>query len=485
MEPVKIALKPDEGQKALLRLLHNPLNREIYIIGSRRRGKSWTVAAAVVRFGIENPTSPADKGELRPRRTEIAIIAPDYERTKPVYEEIKLWFKEAIYKKDDNNMEIILRGPSGPGALIKCWSGENLDSIRGRGYDLVVCDEAAFLNESLMESAVMPTLLDRKGRLWSPSTPKFGETNWWCARWIKANEAQERGTPVPGVVAFHLGTTFDNPRLDPEDVKREIARRDPQTVQEEYYGKILKTSTQWLDHTKLVPINQIDIPGNTYDVILIDSAWGKPRAGQIDKATQRRKNATVIAVIGQDTNGNAYIKDGVWSKELEPHQAHELIEGFLKKYNIKRMGKEIVADDPFFLNWNQYAKEHVGVPHVVQVPFHRGANWKIDGIRYWAGELLFSRRMFIAKDCVLWPHLINEMGLYSEAAAIKDECADDCLTVCSDILQPGIWQGMKGKQAVIASEFDPFFMKDARRLFEHGGHGHLLQRPKRSRYSII
>jgi hypothetical protein len=362
--------------------------------------------------------------------------------------------------------------------MIKCWSGDNLDSIRGRGYDIVIPDEAAFLNESLMENAVMPTLLDRHGRLWSPSTPKFGRKNWWCARWLSAHEAQQKGEPIPGVIAFHLGTTFDNHRLDPEDVKREVARRDPLTVREEYMGEILDNASNWLDHTKLMPISAKDIPGNTYNVILIDSAWGRPRSSQIDKGTRRRKDSTVIGVFGQDINGNAYCLDGVWAQEMTPEQCFEIMEGYVKKYNIKRIGKELVADDPFFTNWIAYCRQHTGIPTVAQVPFNRRKDWKIDGIRYWAGELLFKKRMFMANDCVLWPHAIEEMGDYNEADMISDRCHDDVLTVFSDLLQPGIWQGARGSTPVKTPEFDPFFLEDSWR------HGVVQRHSAGRRYGI-
>src|SRR6185369_7775633 len=116
--------------------------------------------------------------------------------------------------------------------------------------------------------------------------------------------------------------------------------------------------SNWLDHTKLIPVSVKDIPGNTFNVILIDSAWGKPRSGLIDKQTRRRKDATVIAVIGQDNQGNVYCLDGVWAQEMTPEQAFEIMDGFVKKYNVKRIGKEIIADDPFFSNWNSYCKQH-------------------------------------------------------------------------------------------------------------------------------
>jgi hypothetical protein len=336
--------------------------------------------------------------------------------------------------------------------------------MRGEGFDVMIPDEAAFLNETQVDQVIMPTLLDRAGVIWAPSTPYGGRENWFCRRFLEVKEAAESGNPIPGATYWH-STSFDNPRIDPEDLKREISRRDPRTVDEEYYGKILDNASNWLDHTKLIPIKRTDIPPNTVNCILIDSAWGKARFGQFDKRKKRRKDATVIAVVGQDMLGNAYLIDGVWAQEMQPHEAYAMIEGFLKKYRIEKMGKEIVSDDPFFTNWMTYCKEHTGVPKVTCIPFNRVKDWKVDGIRYWAGELLYQHKMFVANDCAIWPHLVTEIEKYNEADAVSDNCHDDCLTIMADILQPGIWMGHKviaAKNAEIR-RYDPFFLADARK----------------------
>lgn len=464
-----IRLRPHPKQRQLLRILENPANREVWIIGGRRFGKTWTMAVAIMQFCLANPLSPAPMFDGSPKRppTKVCIVGPDYARASRIWEEILFQFPEAIKHKDKNSMTITVQG----GAIIKVYSGENIESMRGEGFDLLVPDEAAFLNEVQFDQVCMPTILDRHGRLWAPSTPKFGKKNWFCRRFAEVrfrdentgqrDEYGEIIEPVSGAAWFHA-TSFDNPMIDPKDLQREIERRDPLTVQEEYYGVILDAASRWLDHTKLVPIDRKMIPPNVTRCILIDSAWGKPRAGQVDKQTRRRKDATVIAVVDQDIEGNAYIEDGVWSQQMQPEEAYAIMEGFLKKYpNITRIGKEIVADDPFFTNWLAYCKRTVGVPIVGQVPFNRGQNWKIDGIRYWAGELLNTGKMFIAKDCAIWPHLIDEIDNYSEEDSARDLCQDDCLTIMADILQPGIWLGHRAVARREIKGFDPFYLPEA------------------------
>jgi len=473
-----VRLRPHRRQRELLAILGNPNVREAWIVAGRRFGKSWSIAVAATKFGLENPFSPAPCwNDVKRPVTRICVVAPDYERAMRIWDEVLFTFPETIKHKDKNTLEILLHG----GAILKLYSGENIESMRGEGFDVVILDEAAFLNESQVDQVVMPTMLDRHGRLWCASTPKFGRKNWFARRFLEVRESHEKGSPISGTAFFHA-TSFDNPRIDPKDLEREIARRDPLTVREEYYGEILDSAANWLDHTKLIPIDRKLIPPNAFRVMLIDSAWGKPNIGLIDKSTRRRKDATVIAVVAQDTEGNCYIEDGTWAKDMQPAQAHAVMEGFLKKYNIQRIGKEVVADDPFFTNWFAYCKEHIGIPHATHVPFNRTRNWKIDGIRYFAGELLYKGKMFISKDCAIWPHLIDEIDNFSEADSVNDRCKDDCLTICADILQPGIYQGHRTASIREVHSFDPFFIKDQWDMWDHK---RSPRKPLRSKYSIV
>lgn len=452
-----ITVKPDAGQMHLLRKLMNPSTREVYVIAGRRRGKTFTLAVAVAKFALEHPTSPAPQwANSKAPPTKIACVGPDYERGRRIWDELVYLFADAVDRKDQNKLEITFRG----GAQVKVYSGENLDSMRGEGFDAVVLDEAVFLNEMLVDAVVMPTLLDRHGRFWAISTTKFGRKNWFNQRFLEAQEAHEKGEPINGV-DFWLSPSHENPRIDPADLEREKSRRDPQTVSEEYDCQILDSSSNWLDPSKLKIVAKADIPTNTFNVILVDSAWGKPDSSLIDKRKRRRKDATVIAVVGQDNMGNAYLLDGLWSQSIGPDEAFQHIDSFARKYGVQRLGKEIIADDAFFTSWQHYCRLTAGVPKVATVEFRRGKNWKVEAIRYWAGTLLLKGKMFVEKSCPLWPMLVQECELYNEADSSSDRCNDDVLTVCADILQPMIYQGMREVQSRKTLTNDVFRLANA------------------------
>lgn len=471
---IVVKVNPDAGQRELLAKLENPANREVYVVASRRRGKTFLLALASVKFGVEHPKSPAPMwadSDTKPP-TKIACVGPDFNRGERLFDEILKWFTPVIERKDRNKLELTLRG----GAQIKVYSGENLDSMRGEGFDVVVLDEAAFIGEGLIDSIVMPTLLDTNGRLWAISTAKFGRANWFISAYLNAVEAEDKGTPLPGVATWK-STIFDNPRLTPEAIAREKANRDPLTWAEEYCCEVLDSSSNWLDPSKLKTVDEKDIPGNCFTVIIVDSAWGKPDASLVDKRKRRRKDATVIAVVSQDSSGNAYLRDGVWSQTMGPDEAFEIIDSLARKYKAVRLCKEVVADDPFFTMWAHYCKMHAGVPALPQVHFKRTKNWKTEGIRYWAGNLLYAGKMFVEKSCPLWAHLRNEMELYSEADSRSDRCNDDCLSVCADILDMQIWQGRKEAAVIRAKTKDLYNLAMADKPI-------VVHRP-RSKYCLV
>lgn len=465
---IAVELAPHAAQWRLMELFNNPANKETYARCGRRFGKSFAAAVCAVKFLLENPKSPhyVSLGTPNPPASAVCLVGPDFQRAKRVWDEMLHLFEPVIKHKKETDLSIIFRG----GGTVNVFSGENIASIRGAGYDIVILDEAVGLSEAAISADVMPTLADRAGRLWAISSPKFGKRNWFNRRCLEA----ESGA-IDGVVGFHA-STFDNPNIDPGWLKREIGRRDSQTVKEEFYAEILDTSSNWLDPSLIGLLDADQIPGNTLNAIIIDSAWAKPEI--IEKESRRRKDATVIAVLGQDMLGNVYCLDGTWDKELQPESAFEIIDGYLRQYNALWLLKERVADDPFASMWLSFKNRH-GSPNVGLVLPSRKAGWKAQQIRYWAGQLLERGKFFMANGNPLYPHLVEECEKYSETDSKRDRCADDVLTAMSDILNPGVWRGQWEHLAVdrAIEPVDVFRLKTAL--------DGINQTPLRSRYSIV
>ncbi len=85
--------------------------------------------------------------------------------------------------------------------------------VRGKGVDVLVVTEAAFVPDDVYEKVLRATTLDRKGRTLLESTPNG--MNYVYDRYQRGLRDDEGGY----YRSLHA-TCYDNPRLDPEEIRR-------------------------------------------------------------------------------------------------------------------------------------------------------------------------------------------------------------------------------------------------------------------------
>jgi len=87
-----------------------------------------------------------------------------------VWQELKAILEPIVANKSEQErrIELITKGS------IEMWSLDSMDTARGRGYALVVLDEAAMAPnlETVWTAAIRPMLTDEQGDAWFLSTPK-------------------------------------------------------------------------------------------------------------------------------------------------------------------------------------------------------------------------------------------------------------------------------------------------------------------------
>lgn len=112
-----------------------------------------------------------------------AWIAPTFKNTRPMWRWLLASTAEDVrhrriaVHKSDRTLE------TRHGGYLGLYSGENIDSIRGESFNLVVLDEAARLSEDAWTDAIMPTLADYDGDAVLISTPKG--KNWFYNEWMR------------------------------------------------------------------------------------------------------------------------------------------------------------------------------------------------------------------------------------------------------------------------------------------------------------
>lgn len=118
----------------------------------------------------------------------VAWIAPNYKNTRPMWrwllaataEDVKR--KRIVVNRSERTLE------TQRGGFLGIYSGDNIDSVRGESFHLVVLDEAARLPEDAWTDAIMPTLADYDGDAVLISTPRG--RNWFWREWMKGQEGR-------------------------------------------------------------------------------------------------------------------------------------------------------------------------------------------------------------------------------------------------------------------------------------------------------
>lgn len=116
----------------------------------------------------------------------VAWITPTFKNSRPLWR----WSVNATAKEVASDKIRLSRADrtleTRRGGFLGLYSADNIDSIRGEAFHLVVLDEAARIDEDAWTDAIMPTLADYDGDAILISTPKG--KNWFYVEYLKGQE---------------------------------------------------------------------------------------------------------------------------------------------------------------------------------------------------------------------------------------------------------------------------------------------------------
>ena len=154
------------------------------------------------------------------------------------------------------NMEFTLAN----GGQIAVRSADNPQRLRGEGLDFIVMDEAAFVKPEVWQEVLRPTLTERKGSALFISTP-MGMNNWFYNLWETAATADnwER---------FRF-STYDNPRIDPEEVDQAKTEVGSIVFAQEYMAEFVEAGQgmikpEWMKYWNYDDNGDFVLDGETY-----------------------------------------------------------------------------------------------------------------------------------------------------------------------------------------------------------------------------
>lgn len=143
-------------------------------------------------------------GNVLAKHGRVAWIAPTYKNTRPLWRWLLMATAADVKAKRMRISRAEHSIETDRGGFLGLYSADNMDSIRGEAFHLVVIDEAARTAEDGWTDAVMPTLADFNGDAFLISTPKG--KNWF---WQEFQRGQADGRDT---MSWQCPTS-DNPNL--------------------------------------------------------------------------------------------------------------------------------------------------------------------------------------------------------------------------------------------------------------------------------
>ncbi|MEK6897505.1 MAG: terminase family protein [Nanoarchaeota archaeon] len=184
-----IGFYPNPVQQEILK----NMNRFTVVVGGRRLGKTILASYLALR-------------EMFKPNKQIWIVAPTHDLSSRVWEYLDPWihnnFPEMFrVNKHEHIIENIYTGS-------KLWTKttESPESLRGKGLDLAILDEAAIIPTGIFDGHIKPNLMDKQGKAFFISNP-FG-FNWFYDLYLRGTT--EGRVDNPEYMSFSFPTAIEN-----------------------------------------------------------------------------------------------------------------------------------------------------------------------------------------------------------------------------------------------------------------------------------
>jgi len=291
----RIGWYPHKCQQKILK----SKSRDIVISAGRGFGKSLLCAYLCLKVLLVNDRK-------------ILIIAPTYDLTQRVFDNIVKWILKAFPSLQSGVSSRPFPKMMTPwGSTLECRSAENPVGILGERYHLVIVDEAAKISKDVFQKYIFPTTQMKGGKTLFISTPQG--RNWFYERWLQVKP--------DGNFQF---TSKDNPYFPRVDWDRAKKLIPTDLFHQEYEGSFVEgasTVFRYEDISKILNDKCLkDAIGNHYYVLGVDLA--------------KHEDFTVIDVIDQYTNALVYHER--INKMHYPYQKKRII-SIARRYNKARV----------------------------------------------------------------------------------------------------------------------------------------------------
>jgi len=193
-----LGIEPNSSQKGIINGLNNPKYRFICAAVSRRQGKTY-IANILGQLVSLVPNS------------HILLMSPNYSLSQISFDlqrQLIKHFDLEVIRDNAKDKVIELSNNS----TIRMGSVNQVDSVVGRSYDLIIFDEAALVDgKDAFNVALRPTLDKQNSKALFISTPR-GRNNWFAEFWHRGFSSE-----YPEWASIRA-TYHENPRLSESDI---------------------------------------------------------------------------------------------------------------------------------------------------------------------------------------------------------------------------------------------------------------------------
>jgi hypothetical protein len=229
-----LGIQPNSSQTAIINAINNPKYRFVCAAVSRRQGKTY-IANIIGQLVSLVPGS------------HILLMSPNYSLSQISFDLQRGLIKHfGLEVVKDNAKDKVIELSNG--STVRMGSVNQVDSVVGRSYDLIIFDEAALVNgKDAFNVALRPTLDKENSKAIFISTPR-GRNNWFA-------EFYYRGFSDEFPEWASLRATYhENPRLSEQDIKEARISMSEAEFSQEYEAdfNIYEGQVWAFDHEKCV-----------------------------------------------------------------------------------------------------------------------------------------------------------------------------------------------------------------------------------------
>jgi len=385
----ELGVIPVDPQIAIINAINNPKYRFVCAAISRRLGKTY-IANIIGQLVTLVPGS------------NVLIMSPNYRLSQISFDLQRQLIKHfGLEVTRDNAKDSIIELSNG--STIRMGSINQVDSVVGRSYDLIIFDEAALTDEgeNAFNIALRPTLDKPNSKALFISTPR-GKNNWFAKFYDRGFSAD-----FPEWCSVHA-TWHDNPRIDKRDIEEAMRTMSAAEFKQEYEADFSTYEGRIWDFnfdTQVQDLSALDISG--MDIFAgLDAGYRDP---------------TALAVFAYDHKTDLYYLIAEYSNQEKTTEKHaKAIQYYIDKYNMDMIFVDSAAQ--------QFRADLAGEHGISTIDAKKSV---LDGIAH-VGAIVDNNKLVVDQRCVeclksleayRWdpnPGLLKEKPLHTWASHLAD-----------------------------------------------------------------